>query len=91
MQNYHIRYMKNSICAANQKNGGIVGSVSGRLSSAPSNGHHNDTSVAMAAARSLTAPLPKGWERGRTDENIPYYLNHADATTQWDHPKYTGN
>ena len=33
--------------------------------------------------------LPDGWERGLTDENIPYYLNHEDETTQWDHPQYT--
>ena len=33
---------------------------------------------------------PKGWERGRTEENIPYYMNHAEESTQWDHPKYSG-
>ena len=49
------------------------------------------TTSAAAAGRSLEAPLPKGWERGSTEENIPYYMNHAEETTQWDHPKYSGN
>jgi hypothetical protein len=35
------------------------------------------------------AVLPSGWERGLTREKIPYYLNHADETTQWDHPIYS--
>jgi len=35
------------------------------------------------------AVLPSGWERGLTREKIPYYLNHADENTQWDHPAYS--
>lgn len=48
------------------------------------------TPSTTVAGRSLDAPLPKGWERGRTEENIPYYMNHAEESTQWDHPKYSG-
>ncbi len=33
--------------------------------------------------------LPEGWERGLTREHIPYYLNHSDESTQWDHPSYS--
>lgn len=31
-------------------------------------------------------PLPEGWERSETSDGIPYYLNHGDSTTQWEHP-----
>ena len=48
------------------------------------------TPSTSVAGRSLDGPLPKGWERGKTEENIPYYMNHAEESTQWDHPKYSG-
>lgn len=33
--------------------------------------------------------LPQGWERGLSGpENVPYYLNHKNETTQWDHPVF---
>ena len=54
------------------------------------NGRSSRTSSSTVAGRSLEAPLPKGWERGKTEENIPYYMNHAEESTQWDHPKYSG-
>ena len=54
------------------------------------NGQGSRTSSSTVAGRSLEAPLPKGWERGKTEENIPYYMNHAEESTQWDHPKYSG-
>ncbi len=38
----------------------------------------------------FNACLPEGWERGLTrEERIPYYLNHGDESTQWDHPAYS--
>ncbi len=38
----------------------------------------------------FNAVLPPGWERGLTPgERIPYYLNHGDESTQWDHPQYS--
>lgn len=33
--------------------------------------------------------LPQGWERSVTAEKIPYYMNHSEEKTQWDHPAYT--
>lgn len=33
--------------------------------------------------------LPCGWERSLTPEQIPYFLNHDDEKTHWDHPSYT--
>jgi hypothetical protein len=92
VKNYHIRYMKNarSPAAAVPKNGVNVVDVgvgSTKPSSA-SNGQQQDSSGANCTLNN--ASLPKGWERGNTEENIPYYLNHADESTQWDHPKYTG-
>ena len=33
--------------------------------------------------------LPQGWERGITSEKIPYYMNHSEEKTQWDHPSYS--
>ena len=32
--------------------------------------------------------LPSGWERGIQDE-IPYFINHINECTQWDHPVFT--
>ena len=31
--------------------------------------------------------LPDGWERGIQDD-IPYFINHVDESTQWDHPVF---
>ncbi|CAB4069402.1 unnamed protein product [Lepeophtheirus salmonis] len=33
--------------------------------------------------------LPPGWERGFTEDHIPYFLNHEDAKTTWDHPVFS--
>jgi len=33
--------------------------------------------------------LPDGWERSETVNGIPYYRNHSDGSTQWEHPKIT--
>ncbi|XP_028404706.1 dystrophin-like isoform X2 [Dendronephthya gigantea] len=30
-----------------------------------------------------------GWERAETLVGVPYYVNHATETTQWDHPEMT--
>ena len=32
--------------------------------------------------------LPNGWERGIQDE-IPYFINHYEESTQWDHPVFS--
>lgn len=32
--------------------------------------------------------LPVGWERGLTEEKIPYFMNHSDEKTQWNHPLF---
>ncbi len=40
-------------------------------------------------AAAFNSVLPSGWERGVTaTEGLPYFLNHADESTQWDHPAY---
>ena len=31
--------------------------------------------------------LPDGWERGIQDD-IPYFINHGEESTQWDHPVF---
>ena len=36
----------------------------------------------------LCESLPNGWER-RMEQNIPYYVNHHEQHTQWDHPEFT--
>eukprot|EP00096_Caligus_rogercresseyi_P014830 TRINITY_DN7315_c1_g1_i5.p1 TRINITY_DN7315_c1_g1~~TRINITY_DN7315_c1_g1_i5.p1 ORF type:complete len:918 (-),score=336.90 TRINITY_DN7315_c1_g1_i5:467-3220(-) len=33
--------------------------------------------------------LPPGWERGFTEDCIPYFLNHEKASTTWDHPVFS--
>ncbi len=56
------------------------------------NGHnnHNQSLEGDAENDEFNAVLPKGWERGLTPkERIPYYLNHSDESTQWDHPLYS--
>ena len=30
--------------------------------------------------------LPDGWEKGETLNKIPFYINHKQEITQWDHP-----
>ncbi|XP_064386652.1 dystrophin-like isoform X2 [Halichondria panicea] len=30
--------------------------------------------------------LPEGWERSETAKGIPYYINHGDGASQWEHP-----
>jgi regulator of replication initiation timing len=38
----------------------------------------------------FSTALPEGWSRGVSGpENIPYFLNHEDETTQWDHPVFS--
>ena len=34
-------------------------------------------------------PLPAGWERGLNEDKVPYYLNHDEQKTQWDHPLFS--
>ncbi len=36
----------------------------------------------------LSSVLPQGWERGLED-GIPYFINHKEQRTQWDHPEFT--
>ena len=36
----------------------------------------------------LNAALLDGWERGM-EEGIPYFINHREQRTQWDHPEFT--
>ena len=36
----------------------------------------------------LNAALLDGWERGMED-GIPYFINHREQRTQWDHPEFT--
>ena len=36
----------------------------------------------------LSEALAKGWERGQED-GIPYFINHKEQRTQWDHPEFT--
>ena len=36
----------------------------------------------------LSESLPSGWER-RSEQEIPYYVNHKDQITQWDHPEFS--
>ena len=36
----------------------------------------------------LNSALLEGWERG-LEEGIPYFINHQEQRTQWDHPEFT--
>ena len=36
----------------------------------------------------LSSVLTDGWERGQED-GIPYFINHRDQRTQWDHPEFS--
>lgn len=42
----------------------------------------------MNVVKALTddEPLPYGWEKAYTDDNMCYYVNHATQTTSWIHP-----
>ena len=53
------------------------------------NGAENDLLLEVDDNERFNRVLPSGWERGVTDEKIPYYLNHASEETQWDHPEFT--
>lgn len=33
--------------------------------------------------------LPPGWERGLTQEKIPYFMDHNHEITHWDHPMFS--
>ena len=48
--------------------------------SRPSNGHGNNIDYEEIAYH-----LPAGWER-RTQNDVPYFVNHHEKLTQWDHP-----
>ncbi|XP_035828500.1 dystrophin isoform X9 [Aplysia californica] len=37
----------------------------------------------------LTASVDSPWERAVAGNKVPYYINHATETTQWDHPHLT--
>lgn len=43
----------------------------------------------MSIVKSLEGNVLEGWERGRTENGIPYYINHKEEATQWDHPEMT--
>ena len=36
----------------------------------------------------LSSVLTDGWERGQED-GIPYFINHREQQTQWDHPEFS--
>ncbi|BFZ09985.1 hypothetical protein BsWGS_13023 [Bradybaena similaris] len=37
----------------------------------------------------LTVSVDSPWERAVAGNKVPYYINHATETTQWDHPQLT--
>uniref|UniRef100_A0A0B7BP84 Dystrophin n=2 Tax=Arion vulgaris TaxID=1028688 RepID=A0A0B7BP84_9EUPU len=37
----------------------------------------------------LTESVDSPWERAVAGNKVPYYINHATETTQWDHPQLT--
>ncbi|RWS09644.1 dystrophin: isoform B-like isoform X3, partial [Dinothrombium tinctorium] len=37
----------------------------------------------------LSASVDHPWERAVASNKVPYYINHATETTNWDHPKMT--
>ncbi|XP_059157467.1 dystrophin-like isoform X5 [Physella acuta] len=37
----------------------------------------------------LTDSVDGSWERAVAGNKVPYYINHATETTQWDHPQLT--
>ena len=86
-----MRHLKNGVRNYDVKSVAANGLPASAAASSFNGSRAQSTTSAAAAGRSLEAPLPKGWERGSTEENIPYYMNHAEETTQWDHPKYSGN
>ena len=46
------------------------------------NGHDIDYENAT------TYCLPNGWER-RIQDDVPYFINHTEERTQWDHPLFS--
>ena len=36
----------------------------------------------------LGSAVPRGWERGLTQDNVPFFMSDESQETQWDHPEY---
>ncbi|XP_004363347.2 hypothetical protein CAOG_03619 [Capsaspora owczarzaki ATCC 30864] len=43
--------------------------------------------AAVQASPSSSTPLPSGWEQSRTDEGLPYFVDHNNGTTEWTDPR----
>ena len=41
-----------------------------------------------ASQNFLAASVPEGWERGLTEDAVPFFSCHENETTQWDHPDF---
>ena len=41
-----------------------------------------------ASQNFLSSCVPEGWERGLTEDMVPFYSFHDTETTQWDHPEF---
>ena len=37
----------------------------------------------------LSSSVPQGWQRGLTENMIPFFCHHDSESTQWDHPGQT--
>lgn len=40
----------------------------------------------MWQVHGLEGRILVGWERGKTEKGVPYYIHHKSEQTQWDHP-----
>ena len=41
-----------------------------------------------ASQHFLMSAVPEGWERGLTEDMVPFFSCHDTETTQWDHPEF---
>jgi len=41
-----------------------------------------------ASQNFLASSVPEGWDRGLTEDMVPFFSCHQSETTQWDHPEF---
>ncbi len=68
----------------------LIHRASGLEISLPKKAEANDSPLGPVRNQDfLNCNMPKNWERGVAEEGIPYYINHEEELTQWDHPEFS--
>mmetsp|Transcript_58339 Transcript_58339/g.71338 ORF Transcript_58339/g.71338 Transcript_58339/m.71338 type:complete len:644 (-) Transcript_58339:40-1971(-) len=48
--------------------------------------NNNNMNYVPAKDPYISAPLPSGWERAYDEDGTPYYIDHLNQSTSWEHP-----